>query len=49
MNYKVLFEYIVLMVIGGFIAIYGQRKYNEYFGVDNKVPCDTINFEINII
>lgn len=42
MNYKVLFEYIVLMVIGGFIAIYGQRKYNEHFGVDNKVSCDSI-------
>ena len=42
MNYKVIFEYIVLMVIGGFIAIFGQRKYNEYFGVDNKVPCDSI-------
>ena len=42
MKYKVLFEYIVLMVIGGFIAIYGQRKYNEQFGVDNKVSCDSI-------
>ena len=41
MNYKVLFEYIVLMVIGGFIAIYGQRKYNEHFGGDT-VPCDSI-------
>ena len=41
MNYKVIFEYIVLMVIGGVIAIYGQRKYNEHFG-DNKVPCDSI-------
>ena len=42
MNYKVIFEYIVLMVIGGFIAIYGQRKYNEHFGDGNKVPCDSI-------
>ena len=42
MNYKVLFEYIVLMVIGGLIAIYGQRKYNEHFGGDNAVPCDSI-------
>ena len=41
MNYKVIFEYIVLMVIGGFIAIYGQRKYNEHVG-DNKVLCDSI-------
>ena len=30
------------MIIGGFIAIYGQRKYNEQFGVDNKVSCDSI-------
>ena len=42
MKYKVLFEYIVLMVIGGLIAIYGQRKYNEHFGGDNTVPCDSI-------
>ena len=42
MNFKVLFEYIVLMVIGGFIAIYGQRKYNEPFGDGNKVSCDSI-------
>ena len=42
MKYKVIFEYIVLMVIGGLIAIYGQRKYNEHFGGDNAVPCDSI-------
>ena len=41
MKYKVLFEYIVLMAIGGFIAIYCQGKYNEHFGND-KVPCDSI-------
>ena len=42
MSYKVLLEYIILMVIGGFIAIYGQRKYNEHFCGDDKVPCDSI-------
>lgn len=42
MNFKVLFEYIVLMAIGGFIAIYCQREYNKHFGVDDKVPCDSI-------
>lgn len=30
------------MVIGGLIGIYGQRKYNEHFGGDNTVPCDSI-------
>ena len=29
------------MIIGGFIAVYGQRKYNEHFGCD-VVPCDSI-------
>ena len=42
MSYKVLFECIILMVVGGFIAIFGQRKYNEHFGCDNTVPCDSI-------
>ena len=45
MNYKVLFEYVVLMVIGGFITIYGQRKYNEHFGGDNMVSCDSIVYD----
>ena len=30
------------MVIGGFIAIYCQGKYNEHFGNDNTVSCDSI-------
>ena len=41
MGYKVLFEYIILMVVGGFIAIFGQKKYNEYFG-GGMVSCDSI-------
>ena len=41
MSYKVLLEYIILMVIGGLIAIFGQRKYNEHFGGD-MVSCDSI-------
>ena len=41
MRYNILIEYIILMVVGGFIAIFGQRKYNEHFG-DNTVPCDSI-------